>query len=419
MRGLAPLRHRDFALYWVGFSVSQVGDWMETATTTWLLYDITRSPVLLGLGGGIRAVAVITFGLIGGAVADRVPRRRLLYFTQTGFALSSLALGTLVVTEQVQFWHVYVFSAVNGALGAFDAPARRAMFPTLVPRSEMQNAVTLNASVFRVARLIGPAIAGVVIATYGPAVSYFVNVASYGSILAALAVMRIPEVVPRVRASLLREVMAGPRYTMGRPLLRSVLALETVHSLFGLNTALLTILASDVFRTGPQGLGLLLSAQAAGALAGTGALVAAGDIERKGRAMVIAGTLYAAAFAMLPLATAPQLAAAVVALLGLTDAFWATMRNTVFQLETDEAHRGRTMASLLLAGRGGAQASQLQTGLMVSAGGPALAALVGAAVIGASLLAVNLRTADVRRFRGRPDPVLTAVSAGTEHDAVE
>lgn len=419
MRGLRPLRYRDFALYWAGFSVSQVGDWMETTTTAWLLYEITRSPVLLGVGGGIRAAAIIAFGLIGGAVADRVPRRRLLLITQTAYALSSLALGTLVLTGNVTFWHIYAFSAVNGSLGAFDAPARRAMFPTLVPRSEMQNAITLNASVFRVARLTGPAIAGVIIAGYGPAVSYFVNVASYAAILVALVVMRAPEILPRVRASLVRETAAGARYAFGHPLLRNVLALETVHSLFGINTALLTILARDVFRSGPEGLGLLLSAQAAGALVGTGALIAIGDVERKGQAMVAAGASYAAVYALLPLAARTEVAAVLVAVLGLTDAFWATMRNTVFQLKTDEAYRGRTMGVLLLAGRGGTQASQLETGLAVSAGGPGFAALFGAAVIGASLLAVNARTADVRGFRGLPDPVLAAVAAGTtEQDAV-
>lgn len=399
--------------------MSQVGDWMETTTTAWLLYDITGSPLLLGIGGAVRAMAILLFGLIGGAVADRVPRQRLIMLTQSGFALSSLALGTLVVTEQAAFWHIYVFSAVNGALGAFDAPARRAMFPTLVPRSEIQNAVTLSASVFRVARLVGPALAGVIIAGYGTAVPYFLNVASYAAILVVLAVMRVPETLPRVRGSLLSEAIAGPRYTLGHPLLRSMLALESVHSFFGLNTALLTILASDVFHTGPQGLGSLLSAQAAGALLGTAALIFLGDVERKGRALVAAGAAYSTSFALLSVAPGPLAASLIVAAVGLTDAFWATMRNTVFQLQTDEAYRGRTMASLLLAGRGGAQASQLQTGLIVSLSGPGVAALVGAAAIGAAIVLVNLRTAGVRNFRGMPDPVIAAVTAGTEAEPVE
>ncbi|TMF56331.1 MAG: MFS transporter, partial [Chloroflexi bacterium] len=143
--GLAPLRHRDFALYFTGLTVSQCGSWMEQTLTTWLLYDITGSPVLLGIGGALRAVPIFTFGLLAGAIADRVDRRRLLLITQSGSALTSLGLGLVVATGQVQVWHIYVASVLNATLQAFDAPARRAMYTTMVPRSQMQNAITLNA----------------------------------------------------------------------------------------------------------------------------------------------------------------------------------------------------------------------------------------------------------------------------------
>ncbi len=390
---------------------------METTTTAWLLYDITRSPVLLGLGGGIRALVVILFGLIGGALADRVPRVRVLFITQIGFALTSLGLGFLVVTGGVTFWHIYAFAAINGTLSAFDAPARRALFPTLVPRSEMQNAITLNGSVFRLAKLVGPAIAGVVIAAYGPAISYFVNFASYGAIIVALALMRARDVVPHPRAHLLREALEGVRYTLDHRLLRSVLALESIHSLFGVNTALLTILASDVFRVGPEGLGLLLSAQAVGALGGTTLLVAFGDIDRKGRSMIVAGTIYVAAFALLAFVGDPLVAALLVGSTGATDTVWATMRNTLFQLRTDDAYRGRTMGVLLLVGRGFAQGSQLETGVAISAGGPGFSVLLSAAVVAVALVVVNVVTEEVRTFRGAPEPVLAAVAASTEAEA--
>jgi MFS family permease len=417
VRGLRPFRHRDFTLFWAGFSVSQIGDWVEATTTAWLLYEITRSPVLLGVGGGVKAVSVVVFGLIGGAVADRVPRKRLVFLTQSGYALSSFVLGVLVVTGLVQFWHFYVLSAVTGALGAFDTPARRAMIPTLVPREDVQSALALNATVTRVGRIVGPAIAGVLIASGGPGASYFVNAASFGGLLVALVVMSYREAPPRARASLLRETLDGARYTLAHPLLRSLVILESVHSLFGLNTALLTILASDVLRIGPQGLGLLLAARAVGGLVGTGSLLALGDIRRKGQALLAAGTAYAAAFAVLPLATSTFVAAAVVATLGLMDTFWGTLRQTMFQLKSDDAYRGRTMGVLLLSGRGATQASQLETGLAVEAGGPGLAALLGAAAIGLSLIVVNLRTSDVRRFRGLPE-VTPAIIAAESPEAL-
>jgi MFS family permease len=411
--GLRPLRHRDFALYWTGLSVSQIGDWMETTTTAWLLYSITGSPLLLGLGGGIRALVVIVFGMIGGALADRVSRRRVLFITQSTFGLTSLVLGTLVVTGQVTFWHIYIFIAVNGTLSAFDAPARRAMFPTLVPRAEMQNAITLNGSIFRLAKLLGPAVAGIVIATSGPAISYYVNTVSYAAILIALALMRGGDVVSRSRGPLLREAFSGLRYAMEHRLLRSVVALESVHSLFGINTALLTILASDVFHSGPEGLGLLLSAQAFGALLGTGVLVARGDLEHKGRSMIVSGVIYVVAFGSLALARA-DLAPVLVAATGATDTIWATMRNTLFQLQTEEAYRGRTTGVFLLVGRGFAQGSQLETGLATSIGGPGFAVVVSAAIVAAGLIVVNVLTEEIRTFRGSPEPIAAAVAASGE-----
>ncbi len=410
--GLSPLRHRSFALYFCGLTVSQVGDWIETTTTSWLLYEITHDPILLGLGGGIRALAIILFGLVGGAVADRTDRRRLLFIAQCGFALASLALGALVLAGTVTFWHIYVFSAVNGALGSFDAPARRSLFPNLVPRNDMQSAVVLNAAVFRLAKLVGPAVAGVIIATQGPAISYFVNFVSYAAILVALVAMHVPPMATRKTGALMHEVADGLRYTLRRPLLRAVLLLESVHSLFGVNTALITIIASDVLHSGPQGLGLLLSAQAFGALIGTMALMMTGDMEHKGRAMMAAGVTYCAALALMAVAGRFEIAAILLVITAITDAFWTAMRNTMFQLQTDDAYRGRSLSTVLLAGRGFTQLAQLETGLTVSIGGPAFAVLSGAAAIAAALLGVNARTAEVRSFSGIPD-VVAAVAASS------
>ena len=409
--GLGPLRHRDFALYFSGLTVSQVGEWMATTTTVWLLYDITRSPLLLGLGGGIRFLSIVAFGMVGGAIADRVDRRRLLFITQSGFALSSLVIGILVLERSVEVWHVYLYSAVIGSLGSFDAPARRSFFPMLVPRPQMQNAVMLNAAIFRLGRLIGPGIAGVVIAVYGPAVSYFVNFLSYAAILVAVAFIHGRDIPNRARGSLLAEVIDGFRYSFRRPLVRAVVILESINSLFGINTALITIFASDVLHGGPEILGLLLSSQAVGALLGTTALVVTGDVEHKGRVMMITGVTNIITFATLAFVSRFEIAAPLIAALGLTDSIWATMRNTILQLQTEEAYRGRTMGVILLAGRGFSQAAQLESGFAVSLGGPSAAMLFGAAVIAASLATVNILTPRVRSFRGTPEPIVAAVAA--------
>jgi MFS family permease len=402
--GLAPLRYRDFALYFTGLTVSQCGSWMEQTLTTWLLYEITGSPVLLGIAGGLRALPIFVFGLLAGAVADRVDRRRLLLLTQGGSALTALGLGLVVATGQVEVWHIYAVSVVNSTLLAFDAPARRAMFTTMVPRSQLQNAITLNAAVFRIARLIGPSLAGILIVATGPAVPYFINSLSYLAIIVALLLIATPAIVDRVRGSLLTEAVDGVRYTLSKPVLANLLLLESVHSLFGANTALVTIVAKDVLHVGADGLGLMVSALGAGALFGTGALVMSGDVEHKGRWMMLSGYGYVAAFAVFAWSHAFELAALTLALVGFADAWWGTMRNSIFQLQVDEAYRGRTLSAFLLVGRGMAQTSQLQTGVTVEAFGPEIAATAGAALIAASLVGVNVRSSEVRSFRD-PRPV--------------
>lgn len=413
--GLVPLRHRDFALYWAGLSVSSVGDWMETTTTAWLLYEITGSPLLLGLWGGTRAAAIVVFGLIGGTLADRVPRRRLLLITQSGFALTSLALFAFVATGTVTPVHIYIASAVTATLGAFDAPARRSLYPTLVPRSQLQNATTLNASVFRLARLIGPALAGIIIATLGPAASYLVNAVSSAAILAAILLIRTWTRSERVRASFWAETLDGLRYTFRTPPLGHILLLEVGHSLFGANIAIITIVAKDLLDVGPGGLGFLVASLGTGALFATGTLVAIGDVDRKGRIMVMMGAGYALLYAAFGLSRSFELSALLLFAIGVTDAYWTTIRTTIFQLQADDSYRGRTLSALLLAGRGSTQGSQLVTGVLVSALGPVLAVIVGAAVVGGTLVGVNMWDPQVRRFRS--DALQAAADAASESAA--
>src|SRR5712691_10932595 len=178
------------------------GTWIELTATTWLLYQLTDSPLLLGLGGLFRAAPIFALALIGGTVADRVERRRLLLITQSSSVVTSLVLGALVVSGQVTFWHIYVINLLNATIAAFDAPGRQAMFPTLVPRGQLQNAITLNSVLFRTSTLVGPAVAGLLIARVGTAAPFFVNAVSYFAIIAALLAMRIPRILERTRGSL-------------------------------------------------------------------------------------------------------------------------------------------------------------------------------------------------------------------------
>lgn len=396
--GLAPLGHRNYALYWVGQLVSMSGTWIELTATSWLIYQLTDSPFLLGLNGVFRAAPLFAFALIGGTVADRVERRRLLLVTQSASVVTSLLLGGLVVTGNVAFWHVYLISLVNATIAAFDAPARQSLFPMLVPRGQLQNAITLNAMLFQGGQLVGPAIAGVLIARVGTASPFFVNAISYFAIIAALFSMRISPVAPRRRGSLRAELVGGLRYVRASAVLPLVLGIEAVFSIFGHNQALITIFARDVLGAGPEGLGLLLSSIGAGAIAGMVVLVLIGDVRRKGAFMLASGSLYSLTLLVFAWSRSFPLSVAVLVLLGFADATWGTMRNAIAQLATEDAYRGRVMSLIVIVARGLTSASQVQTGAAIALLGAPGAATIGAVAIAGTVAAAATRAKALRDF---------------------
>src|SRR5260221_8309134 len=412
--GLSPLRHRDFALYWIGQCVSQIGTFIEMTATTCLLYAITSSPLLLGLGGLVRGVPILGLALFGGALADRIDRKRLLLLTQSAQVVTSIILGTLVATGAVQFWHIYAIGFVNSTLSAFDAPARNSFYPQLVPRADFQNAVTLNAVIFRLSTLLGPAIAGILIAPVSPASPFFVNAASYFSIIFALLAIRTKFTsATGARTSLRTATWGGIQYALKSPVLPMILLTEAALSVFGHNSALITIFARDILHVGADGLGLLLSSVGAGAIVGTCALLASGNVKRKGALMIASGALYAVGLLGFAVSTSFLLSMVVLFVLGIADAGWGAMRNTIAQLATADAYRGRVMSMITVSSRGLTNAGQIETGAIVAAVGPARGACTNAGLVGISVATVALRSPRLRGFRSAAHVDVDVAEAAT------
>ena len=391
------------------------GTWIELTATTWLLYQLTDSPFLLGLGGVFRGLPIFVFALVGGAVADRVERRRLLLITQSASVLTSLILGALVVTGNIVFWHIYAINVINATIAAFDAPGRQSLFPTLVPKGQLQNAITLNAMLFRTSNLVGPAVAGILIARVGLASPFFVNAVSYFAIIAGLLAMRIPPVAARTRGSIREDLVGGLRYVRASAILPLVLGIEAVLSVFGHNQALITSFARDILGTDAQGLGLLLSSIGLGAIVGMAALIVIGDVRRKGIVMIGAGSVYAATFLIFAWSRSFELSLLALGLLGFADATWGTMRTAIAQLAAQDAYRGRVMSLLIIVSRGLTNVSQLETGIATAIAGPTGAATLGAAIIAAVVGIVAVRAERLRDFAaGTPRSVPQAADAGGE-----
>lgn len=387
--GLIALRERNFVLYVIGQFTSQLGSWIELTAVSWIVYEMTNSPLLLGLVGLFRAMPTILLALFGGAIADRLPRRLLLMCTESTMLVVSLAMGILSVTGNLEYWHLYVLNLISGTLQAFSVPSRHALFAGLVPRAAMPSAVTLNSVSVRCGGFIGPSIAGLALAFGGYSLPFFLNAASFVAMIIALAMMRIPkaEVDATVkRPSLRHGITEGLAFVWRTPLLRVALLLELATGLFGHNAALITIIVRDVLGAGPGTLGLLLSATGAGALVGM-TLLLTFPVKQHGRLILTLGALYSILWAAVGLSHWLWLSAVLLLALGVIDSVWGVTRNTLAQLLVSDALRGRVMSVVMLATRGSSQLGRVQSGFTVGLIGAPAAVLLGAAVVGAAILA--------------------------------
>ena len=255
--GSAPFR-----ALWIGMVVSNIGSQMQIVGQGWLVRDLSAAPVALGLVSLAAALPMIVVTPIGGAIADRFPRRRLLACTQTGMLLQALVLAALTLSGQVQLWHIILLSAANAILLATDNPTRQALLPDLVTPAQLPSAVSLNSAVWSGAALVGPALGGVLLAPLTPGGLFLVNAASYLAVLYALVALKGVPDQPSARPDpVLAGVANGLRYARQDGLTRSVLLLLLVGSLFGRSyQTLMPIFARDVLGVGPTGYGLLLAA---------------------------------------------------------------------------------------------------------------------------------------------------------------
>jgi MFS family permease len=382
LRGLEALRSRNYVLYLVGHFTSQTGAWVEQTAVSWILYELTGSALLLGLAGLARAAPTIALALVGGAVADRLPRRATLYCTESLMLATSLAIGMLAWSARLEYWHLYVLSFVNGTLSAFSVPARQALFAGLVPRTAMQSAVTFNAVAVRLGILIGPSIGGAALAYGSYALPFWINAGSFIGMLAALAAMRLSPIPAHESApdTLWQGMKEGLHFVWEHTPLRVALALEVVSGFFGHNITLITIIAKDVLGADAQGLGWLLSALGAGGMCAMLFMVVA-QLTRHMRVILQAGALYALLLAAFAVSPWLPLSALLLFALGTCDGVWGVNRNTLAQTLVPDVLRGRVMSVVVLATRGSAPLGRLQSGFVADLVGAPAATLFGAAII--------------------------------------
>lgn len=395
----AALRHRNFRLLWVSLLVSNSGTWLQGVAQDYLVYQLTGRALDLGAVSLARAVAIISLSFLGGTIADRLDRRRLLMVTQTLFALLAAALGLLVQTGAVRVWHVVVAAFAGAVILAVDQPARQSLLPHLVPRQDLMNAIALNSITFTGAAAIGPALAGPVVAAFGIPWGFYLNALSFAAVIGAVWAIRLPPAPRRPGGESIRAAVAsGLRYIgASRPLLLLVSLLMVVSFFAMPYQSLLPVLNHRVFDGGVGELGWLRAAPGLGALAGGLVLAYLSQAIRRRGLLLLAG---AAGFSAVLLAASATgwfpLTLLLLFLAGLFFTLFQSTTQTLMQQLTDDAMRGRVMSLFAVSVIGTWPLGSLPMAWLADRAGVTAALAVGAGIAGTFTLAIWLGTRRVR-----------------------
>ena len=376
---LRAFRHRDFRLLWFGQIVSLTGTWMQSLGQSWLVLELTGSPFRLGLISTLQFGPFLVLSFVAGAVADRLPKRRVLVVTQTALLLQAAVLATLVLTGHVRYWHVAALAAVAGIVNTLDMPARQSFVVSVVGRADLLNAIALNSAAFNAARVFGPAAAGFLIARYGPGIAFALNAASFVAVIAALLVMDTeggPS--PATGRSLVADVLEGVAYAARTPRIALVLGLLFGVSLFVFNyNVLVPLLARDVLRQPAHGFGALMAMLGAGALTGAVLLAVLGGDRPRMAVILAAGSVVSIAMLAIAFVRAFWLATGLLFVMGGSGIVFMTGCTTTFQLGVPDALRGRMTSLYILVFVGVTPIGSFIMGAIAEAAGVPAAFLTG------------------------------------------
>jgi MFS family permease len=419
---LRALAHKNYRLFFSGQSISLIGTWMTRIATSWLVYRLTGSALLLGLVGFAGQIPSFLLAPLAGVLVDRWNRHRLLIITQILALVQSLAMAVLTMTGLIKMWHVIVLSVVQGVINAFDMPARQAFVVEMVEkREDLANAIALNSSMVNAARLLGPSIGGVVIAAVGEGWCFMIDAISYIAVIASLLAMKItPRLTqPTNDANILEQLREGWTYATRFAPIRNVLLLLALVSLVGMPyTVLMPVFANEVLHGGPNTLGLLMAASGVGALIGAMFLAARKTVLGLGKFIPLMAGAFGVGLIAFSFSRVMWLSLALMVVTGLGFMVQMAVSNTVLQTIVDEDKRGRVMSFYTMAFMGTAPFGSLLAGAVAEHLGVPHTLLFGGigCVLGAIWFATRLSDLrrDVRPIYVRIG-ILPEVASGIQH----
>ncbi len=398
LRTFLALRHRNFRLFWFGQLISLIGTWMQSIGQAWLVLELTHSAWLLGVVGALQFLPVMLLSLFGGVLADRLPKRKVLLFTQSFAMLQAVLLWALVASGQVQIWHVLVLAALLGLTNSLDMPTRQAFVVEMVGREDLPNAIALNSSLFNMARIVGPGIGGLIIAWLGVAPLFLLNAISFIAVIIGLALIdmnhlyalaRRPNVsLDTVKQSTLQSLREGLVYVIRTPSVLLIIAVVGIISLFGINfNVILPLFATDVLHAGPEGFGFISAAFGLGSLF-SALWLAWGNNKPSIRQLLIGALAFCVLEILFAISHMYVLSLVLIAAVGFSQIAFSATANTTLQTVSPDHLRGRVMSVYMLVFAGTVPLGNLFTGgiahlfsapisLLLGGGLSLIAAIVG------------------------------------------
>jgi len=344
----SALKHRNYRLFWAGQIISLSGTWMHHAAQNWLVYKLTSSPFFLGLAGMTASLPILLFTLAGGVFADRHSKKAIILATQIALMMLTLTIALIVAYGTVTVWHVLIIAFCIGSVQSFELPAKQSFFIEMVGKKDLLNAIALNASAFHGARMLGPAIAGLVIEYIGLAACFFINTFSFLAAIVGLLKMSFKphEINTPQKKGLKKELSEGLKYIFNTPKVSTLILSVGLISFFGFPyITFLPVYAEDILGTGAKGLGILMGCAGAGAFTGAIILAFRGDSSRKGIVMAIAGITFSSALLIFSISKTIWLSYAMLFLMGFGAINQIARANTILQFTVPDELRGRVMSS--------------------------------------------------------------------------
>ena len=396
------LKHKKFFYLWLGQLISITGTQMQLWALFWHINQLDENPMALGGIGVARILPVIIFSLIGGALADSFDRRKVMFATQSIAAVLALTLALFTQFGQITIWHIYVITALQAVVVAFDGPSRQALIPNLLPKEDLPNAFSMTFTAFQAGAVIGPALSGFFIAGFGQEAVYYFNAISFVAVLVALLLIGdVPQVIGEKTAGISMEAIKdGIRFILSKPIIFSTMMVDFVATFFASASTLMPIIAKDVLDVGVVEYGYLSAASAVGAVAVALVISQIKEIRKQGMVFVTAVVIFGIATIIFGITKSFIVAWLAIAVTGVADGVSTIVRNTIRQLQTPDHVRGRMTSINQIFFMGGPQLGEIEAGAVAQFFGAPFAVITGGIGCIVGTLLIIWKWPQLREYNG-------------------